>query len=692
MNMKSNTNLQCWMRSLLIGAALAGSACLCQAQSPIVYNFTSDLQGWTLNNPGTATITWNATGGSTGGGCLQTTFDGTDTTEVDPWVTLPSTLNQSKYINVTVEMKVDPASGTTGTGGSGGYGALQFAFRDASYSFDGIYHGAVFPPAANGWVTYTFTIQPPYKPAEQYLQIQFKAGSGSTAPVTIYIDKVSVNPVPDPFVMDAFTSSATVGSAWDPTEDAPFYNPVNGTGPTSFTPAGSWKIQITDPGGYNGFNQYTPSGGAFDMTRFQSIGFDVFLDGTSGTTYGGCQVLAFTDGYASLTYVGGINFNASMLGKWTHFDFPCAVTGINACPSFAIQGTPGSDGGTNTTTFHVDNIVLWHPQIVPTITSLTPGSPGGTQMTVDADGTANQYDQEGICTPSATNSATDFFWINQTPATYSFTLTNFPAPASAPGFDAHVYIINGDSVASGTTGGFGYNQTYSGANYNAYDMIDLQIQNATNGGVNAVMQWKTNAPSSNPTTYVFCPLPNMASANGTWSLNFSDNTHGSIVGPGGTVITNFTLPDFVNDPNYTANFTPATSFVHFGVFKNDIHNTGVNNSKSAIFTQALVTNMSSTINENFNGPGLTANYKWQVAQYYQDAANRILWIPQGTAWFLKWNATQSGTSVQSTTNLVNPWGSSGVTYTFIDTTGTNTVAAVPASPSNNQFFRLLTSQ
>jgi hypothetical protein len=687
MNMKSKTKLQYWMRSLLFGAAFTGSACLCQAQAPIVYDFASDLQGWSLNNAGTGdSIIWNATGGSTGGGCMQVSFDGTDTTEADPWVTLPATLNQTKYINVTVELKVDSASGKTGTGGSGGYGFLQLAFRDSSFSFDGIFLGSIFPPAANQWVTYTFTIPQPYKTAEQYLQLQFAAGSGSTAPVTFYVDKISINPVPDPFVLDAFTSSATVGSAWDSSEDAPFFNPVNGSGPTSFTPPGSWNIQISDPGGYNGFNQYTPAGGAIDLTRFQSMGFDVFLDGTSGTTYGGCQVLMFQNGYSGLTYIGGINFNASMVGKWTHFDFPCAVSGITACPAFAIQGTPGSDGGTDNTTFHVDNLVLWSPQITPRLGNLTPGSPGGASMAVDGDGTANQFDQEGICTPSADNNAKNFFWINQTPATYSITLTNFPSPALAPGFDAHFYIINGDTVASGSTGGFNYNETYSGANYNAYDEFNLQIQNGTSGGVVVNLQSKVNAPSSNPITYASCVPPGLTSANGTWALNFTDNTHVTILGPGGILVSNVTLPD------YSASFAPATSFIHFGVFKNDGNATGVNNNQSATFASILVTNSTGVqYNENFGGPGLTANYSWLIAEYYQDAANRVTWVPQNTAFWLKWGATGSGVTVQNALDAAGPWGTAGVTYTYIDTTGTNTVAAIPSSivaGQNAEFFRL----
>ena len=713
---------------MITALALAGSASLCQAQSAITYNFASGLQGWSGNEPTNfpATYSWNATGGSTGGGCMQVQFGGTGTNEMDPIVTLPSTLNQLQYLSVSIHMMVDSSSGTTGTMGSGGYGNLQAVFRNASMSWDSIWHGTVYPPAANSWVTYTFMIPNPYKTAEKYLQFQFQGSAGYSSPVTVYIDNVTITPLANPFVYIPFTDNSVAGSAWDQTVDAPFYNPVNGAGPTNSTPAGSYVVQISNPHGYSGWNQLQPSG-TIDLTRWQNIGFDVYFDGPSGgTENGGFQFFVFDNSWVS-KWDGAASFNASMIGKWTHFNFPAAAAanGITACPAFVFQGAPGSDGGTNAITFHVDNIVLWSPATIPSIVSLTPGTPGGVQISVDADGTANNNDQEGITSPSAHNALYDFFWINQTPATYSFTLTNSAAPAAgfastptAPasvgaGFDAHVYLVNGDSiVAAGQN--WGYNQTYSGVPYNALDYLGLHVQNAnitnlvtytTNAtiittnttyglasGVVAIIDWKTNAPSANATNRIVFNFPSMASANGTWSLNFTDNTHGNLVAADHSV-NSFTLPDFYNDPNYTANFTPVTSMVQFGVFKNG---SSANNSLSTTFTHVVVTNAmagitSTNYNDSFNGTNLTSEYAWQVAEYYQDAADRAIWIPQNTAWWIKWNATVSGWSAQSTSNLLGAWSNAGVTYTYVDGTGTNTLGAIPAAslPAGNaHFFRL----
>jgi hypothetical protein len=722
--MIKQTKMQRWFPSLIAAVALAGSAALCQAQSPIVYNFTSDLQGWFANEPATvlpATYTWNPTGSSTGGGCMEIQFAGVTNgdAEMDPRVALAAPLNQAQYLSVTVHMMVDSSSGYANPAPPNTYGNLQVAFSDGS-SWDSMWYGALDYPGANSWVTYTFIIQNPYKTGEQYLQLQLQGGSGYTGPVTVYIDNITINPLPNPWVATAFQDSSFGGITPDTSEDAPYYNPTTGAGPTTLTPQGSWAIQIADPGGYSGWNQLQPSS-AFDATRFQWVGFDVYLDSTSVAPYGGAQLLFFTDGWAANQWIGSVSFNASMIGKWTHFDFPCAVSGITACPAMVFQGTPGSDTGTGQANFHIDNIVFWNPVTIPSIISLTPGSPGGLQISLDADGTNNPNDQDGITSPSADNADMDFFWINQTPATYSFTLTNFPAPATpftstptAPasvgaGFDAHVYLCNGDSIQAYSSD-FGYNQTYSGAPYNVLDYLGLHVENAavtnavtyttnnsvitTNNsyslvsGVVAIIDWKTNAPNANATNQIVFNFPNMANANGTWTLNFTDNTHGNLVAADQSV-NSFTLPDFSSDPNYTANFSPATSMVQFGVFKNG---NNANNNLSTTFSHVSVSDANGTIyNDSFNGTNLTSEYAWQVAEYYQDAADRAIWIPQNTAWWVKWNATVAGWSVQSTSNLLGDWSNGGVTYTFADSTGTNTLGAVPAAslPAGNAgFFRL----
>jgi hypothetical protein len=698
--MRKQTTMQRWLPSLFTAAALAGSASLCQAQPLLTFSNDASQSpafydgGSPMNAGGTLTYAWQSTGGPNGGGCVVYNLDGTIDQEIDPAFNVSFTSGQ--YLQVTFQMKVDPSSGTEGTFGSGGYGHLQMALRDSSYSFVGVGYATIYPPAANGWVTYTYAIPSPSF-SVAHLQFLLQGGGAYSGPVTVYVGDVTVVPVPNPFVLDCFTNSGSVNwnnyglsGAWDGGEDAPYYNPVTGAGPVNVTPPGSIEFQASSPNGYPGGQLNI----GFNPTLFQSVAFDVYYDGptpSTSTDFGGFEINIANGGNPNYNWIGigGASFNAGMIGQWTHFNVPCAASGSIGANGFAFQATPGSTAGATPITFHVDNIQLWNPVSRAIITGFKPGTPGGVQMTLDADGTANNNDQEGITSPGTNNSAMDCFWINQTPATYSITLTNFPSPASAPGFDAHIYLCNGDSIQAYASD-FGYNQTYSGAPYNVLDYLGLHVQNGTSGGVVAIVDWKTNAPNMNAFSNIVFNFPAMASANGTWTLNFSDNTDGSVVAADGSVNA-FTLPDFYDDPNYTGNFSPATSMVQFGVFKNG--HSG-NDGQTTTLTQVLVTNnVSGTLfSDGFSGPGLVANYEWQVAEYYQDASDRAIWQPFGTAYWIKWNTTAGGWGVLSASNLLSSWGNAGVTYTYADVTGTNTLGAIPTAslpPGNAGFFELM---
>ncbi|HXT12762.1 MAG TPA: hypothetical protein VN873_14465 [Candidatus Angelobacter sp.] len=681
-----------WIPSLVAALALAGAATFCQAQSVITLsNDSAESSAFYDGGPAGATYTWIPTNGPNGGGCIQGVIDGVTTTEFDPAFNV--SFVSGSYYQVTFQMKIDSASGT----GSAGYGHLQMALRDSSFSWVGVGYAEVDPGSANDWTTYTYAIPgPSFNVA--HLQFQLQGSGAYSGPVTIFIGDVTVTPLANPTILSAFTNDV-VSSAWnsqnmaatlDPNIDAPYTNPVNNSGPTSILPAGSVEFAAAEAvSGYPGGQLSLP----FNASDFQSIAFDVYYDGptpSDSTDYGGFQMF-IADGPPNYEwkFIGSANFTAGMIGKWTHFNFPCASSGVINANGIAIQATPGTTGGSVPITFHMDNLVLWSPQTAPSITALTRGTPGGVQFTLDANDANNLFDQEGITSPSTNNVSTDYFWLGQTPATYSFTLTNFPSPASAPQFDAHIYLINGNTIPDNSPPNlFNYNQTYSGPSYNAADYLGLHVQNGTNGGVVAVVDWKTNAPNANATNLITFNFPTMANANGTWSLNFTDDTHGNVVAADGSV-NNFTLPDFLSDPNYTGNFGPSESFVNFGVFKNG---NITNNNQTFTMTAETVTNSVTSLIDNFSGPGLTANNNWQIAEYYQFAADRAVWQPFGTAFFIHWNTTASGWSVQSSSNLLGNWGSAGVTYTFPDGTGTNTVGAISATnlPSGGAgFFRLV---
>jgi hypothetical protein len=702
--MKLNFNLTRWTRSTITALAVAGSAGLCQAAAPIVYNFASDLQGWAgAEATGKeATYAWNATGGSTGGGCMQVVIDGTNAVEMDPRVTLAAPLNERQYLSVSIHMKVDPNSGTTGTMGSGGYGNLQAVFRDASYSWDSIWYGTVFPPAANSWVTYTFVIGQPYKSAEQYLQFQFQGNSsGYSGPLTNYIDNVTITPIPNPWVLDAFTSDTSTSyseESWTGTSATVSLNTTDDAG-GGFTPTGCLQIDnnFTNSGANNSWQQsWIIHQQAMDPSRYSSFELDVKVDTANSTpfvngTYGSLHIGVRNGSWGGpYDCVAPINLDSSY-STWKHLKL--AIAGdpsLTNSVGFDIELVGVAAGPVR---LLVDNLKVSKPVVAPRIYALQPGTPGGVKVYADADGTANPWDEEAFASPAADNTAMNFFWINRTPASYSFTLTNCPTASVAPGYQTHIYLVNGDSLTAAGQN-YAWNTTYSGAPYNAYDYAGLWIQNTTNNtGLNAIFEWKTNQPAFDATNKTTINLSHYATANGTWTLNFSDNTHATLLGPDGNPAGTITLPDFYSDPNYTGNFNPGTSCVQFGIGKNDNQTNGINNNQSVTFTHVLVSNAVAGViyDDSFTGPGLTAKYAWQVAEYYQYGANRVSWQPYGTAYWLEWGDPATGYSVLSSTGVTGPWTDAGVTYTYTDSTGTNHFGAIPAASlpvGNAGFFRL----
>jgi len=675
--MKTKTKMQRWIPSLITAVALAGSASLCQAQSVITLsNDTSQSPAFYdgFSPVGTEVYTWQATGGPNGGGCIQVVFDGSTTKEIDPAFNVSFTSGQ--YLQVTFQMKVDSSSGTT-TSPFGSYGNLQMALRDSSYSWTSVGYAAIYPPAANGWVTHTYTIPSPSF-SVAHLQFQLQAGAAYSGPVTVYIGNVTIVPVPNPWVIDAFTndtSSTYIWENWSVSSTAALNTSQEAGGGT---PNGALQCDFAFPvaAQWAAWGQswlgHEPSGFAMDPSRFVYWECDVKVDAANSTPFSGGDY-------------GYLTFNIRN-GSWG--DNSCSPDGVTLDSSYTswkhvklalpvISSSVGFDVGLKgnymgPVRLYIDNIKMSKPTTLPKIQGLAAAGPSGTKITLSGPG--NQWDRQSICVPSGTATTVNYTWGGQTPATYSLTITNFPAPANAPGLEGHIFITTGDS---------GYDETISSPDWNAPNLAVLRVENGTNGGVVASFEWKTNLPSANPDHTYSVNLPAFTSANGTWTLNFSDDTHGSIVGPNGLVVTNITL-----DADMMTYFTaPSASFVQVGAFKNDSLNAGTSDNKGFILTQVLMTNVNATIfNDDFSA-GLTNNYAWRVT-----SAAAITSIPQGTAYWLKWGVPDNGFTPQSAASVLGGWSDAGITYIYTDTTGTNRFGAVPTvslPAGNNAFFRLI---
>jgi hypothetical protein len=427
---------------------------------------------------------------------------------------------------------------------------------------------------------------------------------------------------------------------------------------------------------------------------YMNITFDFKLDpatarakdGTFGTlNIGLITWLGGTSGWN--THQQGTYTIPASATNWTHVTIPIDPTTVDADNTVGEYINMWSGGNfTNTLSFNVDNIYL---EPVPTNTPPVPPptigleKAGASGVEIIMDGTGDQWQRNAISTPSGGG---PYLWTSQGsyPVTYSCTITNFPDIANHLGFEAHMYLVNGDTGSGSETSG--------SADWGAPDLFIFRVENhvttmlttngttiTTNSTYNALaqIQWKTNYPNANATNV---PVAVIApSALGTWTVTFTDSTNGTLTGPGITA-TNFTLPaDAVLN-----NFSPAASFLQFGMFKADGPNDGHNNGAYGTYSRVQFTGAAAnSFDDAFTGATLTNKYDWRKTD-----ANYVQYIPPGTAWIIDWTLPAVQFSPEIATAIKGPWSPAVFTATYRDPAAMHGLVS-QTTMSSAGYFRLV---
>jgi len=424
-----------------------------------------------------------------------------------------------------------------------------------------------------------------------------------------------------------------------------------------------------------------------DLTKYTKLHFSMKVDPSSSHlsdwgagAFGNVRPhirLASWGGDSNLGSDGGGNqwVGTDAYGQWVDYAYNIDQTLDNLATRQAMGvwgyqiwsgwGTCAAPiGHTNTVIFWLDNI--WFelntntaPPPPPVLTLEKAGPPG---LEVIMDDKTDQWQRNAISTPTANS----YIWTAEGsyPVTYSCTIANFPDKTAHPGFEAHMYIVNGD-----TSGG---NALNGATDWNSPDIFIFRVENVA-GGAMAQIQWKTNYAAANATNIpVVVTVPNIL---GTWSVTFNDSTHGTLTGPGLTA-TNFTLPDDAVANNFTAN----SSYVQFGMFKNDGANDGHNNNAYGTFSRVQIVGATASIDDNFHGPVLTNNYAWGTT-----SASAVQHIPSGTQWLVNSTVPAAGFNVETAAAVTGPWAPANVTRTYQG--GGNIHSIIPQIAGNAAFFR-----
>ncbi len=510
---------------------------------------------------------------------------------------------------------------------------------------------------------------------------------------------------------------------WDNTQDAQG-NLNGGLG-------GSMVVQTTFTQGsqleaWDGASGITPNlnGAALGFTTFEC---DVMFDSSSATQ---------TNYTTGLVYFGNLQFGQrtapafgqdyfpgvvlvpqAMSNQWVHVKLNLntsdpALTDI-ADILVHIYG-PFGNGGTNAddligpAMFWVDNMKFKGPLAIPLIpppsVKIANTTPGAARFFA----VAPQYTRVILATTDTSQS-----WIGSktdtgdptapfaSPVSYSFTLSHI---ATQPGVQTGIWLVQND------TG------TYNGQDYSGPTELWLEILGNGANGVTGNVAWKANDPGANPTNTVL-NFTNTVGA-GTWTLTFTGETNGTLMAPGWTTASNFTIPD----PTVATDFANPLTAV-FGMQDNNGAAVGAWDD----FTQISVTNVTG-VNEldvfsldtaidltnqwtgKYNTGTPTGYYQITNAAanggagftsaYPANLATPIVLVTTNTPFWITWNVTTNGYGLAESTNgvlpitsLVSPASLSG----YIDVqpqlvqAGTNW-ALIPLDclPATNQaFFRVV---
>ena len=462
---------------------------------------------------------------------------------------------------------------------------------------------------------------------------------------------------------------------WDDTRDAatdPFSGSVRYEEPFTGT-AGEQFMTF-----YTIANRWGWDGGyVLDATTYTNLSFDIMVDPSSGQRkanddYGWLEVGIVTDGWGNTT-VGSGGIPLSAANGWVHINYPMNPTMGNIDKVVGFFLKMWSDGAhTNTLTFNVDNYMIEKPStpvvIPPPTMAINKAGPSGVQITMDNNGA--QWQRDAISTPSEGG---PYLWTSQGsyPVSYSYTIADFPDIAKHPGFEAHIYIANGDTATAA-------DQTSGSPDWNVPDIFIFRLENNAAGSATAQIQWKTNHPASNATNVpVNVTAP---SALGTWTVTFTDSTHGTLTGPGITA-TNFDLPsDAVLN-----NFSPSTSFLQFGMFKADGANNGHNNQAHGTFSRVQFTGAAAAFDDDFGGATLTNKYAWR-----KTSNTAVQYVPPGTAWVVDWTLPAANFNPQSAAAAAGPWTNAVFSSTYQGGSKVYNLVSESALPGGNAgFFRLI---
>jgi hypothetical protein len=568
-------------------------------------------------------------------------------------------------------------------------------------------------PARSQVVTWDYSSLKPQITGSGYVQFVFVFQVGGGAPTNIFLNNITLGTPPTEidYIVDDFATNGVQNTnptnndwaatsedysqggissvwsewfgngspviTWNPNTDANGNTNVSGAMAIAFT----WNGPATD--GYQqwvifqGFGQSTfvPVPGAIPSTntsigwpQYTNLECDVKFDPSSASTTNANGVLGVIR-LGVRPQSGGQDWNSASYTtisdtNWHHINAPLTSTDPNVGAGNIVGVIIGEDvnayvggGGLNgPQILLVDNVKFSGPLATVVIPPPTVGGPQkiSPALRIFAGSAVNTYDREILYTVDQNQS-----WVDPGatfPVKYSFSLQDYN-----PNINQTMVELIGGGTTPTTYGQY--------ADYSGPTTLWLQLNPAPGGGVIASVQWKTNAPGSNPggtaNPYGQALAFTNSTAIGTWSLVFTSTNAGHVVAPGQVILgsTNFTI----SDGTVTSDFANPL-FVALGLQANSVAGEGAYEDWGMISISGVVDGNEF---EDFTKEGSDISANVTPSGFFNNSISALpaSLIIQTTndAWWVNWSQPAVNFTLASATNLLGNWINPGWYSGYSDT-------------------------
>ena len=415
----------------------------------------------------------------------------------------------------------------------------------------------------------------------------------------------------------------------------------------SNAPAGAANISVGDfitAGiGYNAWLGANESSDV-DFSLYSALSFDILVN-INTSSNSAIPINLYSWNYDN-AQIGSVPIPTNK--AWQHISIPISSSfSFNDAKAPAPNGTawgfynwyPNNPPACED--FWIDNVQLVGEGAFPppTLTLLAKAVPG---LNAFASTEANSYWDRQEVMLLATNGLS---WVGRAsaakPVSYSFTVAYFPT-----------------NIPDYTTVGQLFLAPNPSAEENAPDWTEsdcaiVAVQNAANGGGQMNFEYKVNEPNANAmfwgnSPYTNAPgswngvtqnyfesgtLGNVQSAQllGTWTVQFTSDTNGTLIAPDGTT------SSFIFPPYNVRKFAESNSFnVYLGMQANTAN--AIN--QAVVFSSFAISNVPSACSDNFLADTSLNTNLWNNSYAIRPAG--VLLVPPGAPYWVGWTVPATG--------------------------------------------------